>query len=75
MTFEIPKIVFQTWKTNDVPDNSKEAQESVKAMNPDFRYVLLTDADNHNVIAQYFPWYLKTYDAFEFGIQAGFTWI
>jgi mannosyltransferase OCH1-like enzyme len=69
MTIEFPKIVFQTWKTNDVPEQWKEGQHSVQAMNPDYRYVLLTDADNRRIISRYFPWYLKTYDAFEFGIQ------
>jgi mannosyltransferase OCH1-like enzyme len=68
-TIEFPKIVFQTWKTTDVPDAWKEGQRSVQAVNPDFQYVLLTDADNRCIISTYFPWYLDTYDAFEFGIQ------
>lgn len=72
MTFEIPKIVFQIWfplKSKDMPTSWKEAQESVKAMNPDVLYVLLTERESRDIIARYFPWYLKTYDGFEFGIQ------
>ena len=69
MTYAIPKIIFQTWKTKDVPQQWKEGQRSVCDTNPDFQYVLLTDNDNRNIIKRYFPWYLSTYDAFEFGIQ------
>lgn len=69
MVYDIPKIIFQTWKTKDVPEQWKEGQRSVRDMNPDFRYVLLTNVENRNIIERYFPWYLSTYDAFKFGIR------
>ena len=41
-----PRNIFQTWKTDTVPDRWKEGQQSVIKMNPNWKYTLLTDADN-----------------------------
>ena len=47
---EIPKIIFQTWKTYDVPDNWKYGQKTVKEKNKDWKYVLLSDEDNLRIV-------------------------
>ena len=51
---EIPKIIFQTWKTYDVPDNWKYGQKTVKEKNKDWKYVLLSDEDNLRIVKQHF---------------------
>ena len=47
---EIPKIIFQTWKTYDVPDHWKYGQKTVKERNKDWKYVLLSDEDNLAIV-------------------------
>lgn len=63
------KYIFQTWKTKEVPDIWKTSQQSIINMNTDFEYKLYTDEDNRNFIESYFPFFLKTYDNFEYNIQ------
>lgn len=65
----IPKRIYQTWKTTIVPEVWKEAQNSVRSMNPDYEYVFLTDADNRKIIEQHFPDFLQVYDEFPYNIQ------
>lgn len=65
----VPKIIMQTWKTQDVPDKWKRSQESIRKHLPDYQYVLLTDEDNREFVKQYFPDYLSTFDSFPHPIQ------
>lgn len=65
----IPKIVMQTWKTREVPDDWKISPKSVQDINPKWKYVLLTDEDNRNFIERHFPEYLLVFDLFPYGIQ------
>ena len=66
---EIPKIIFQTWKTYDVPDNWKYGQKTVKEKNKDWKYVLLSDEDNLKIVKKYFPDFLPYYINFKYNIQ------
>jgi len=66
---EIPKIIFQTWKTHDVPDQWKNAQLSVKEKNKDWKYVLLSDEDNLEIVKKNFPNFLSYYINFKYNIQ------
>ena len=63
------KFIFQTWKTNDIPNKWKDAQQSVINKNPNYKYKLYTDKENRNIIKKYFPFFLETYDSFEYHIQ------
>jgi len=65
----IPKLIFQTWKTNEVPDIWKEAQTSVIKQNNNWKYRLLTDEDNLQMVKQYFPDFLPYYIGFKYPIQ------
>jgi mannosyltransferase OCH1-like enzyme len=64
-----PKNIFQTWKTEIVPDNWKNAQQSVITMNPNWKYTLLTDADNENIVKTYFPDFYNRFMSFKYPIQ------
>ena len=66
---EIPKIIFQTWKTHDVPDQWKHAQKTVKEKNKDWKYVLLSDEDNLSIVKKHFPDFLPYYVNFKYNIQ------
>lgn len=63
------KYIFQTWKTNQVPNKWKNAQLSVININKEFEYKLYTDEENREFVKTFFPDFLKTYDSFEYNIQ------
>ena len=66
---QLIKYIFQTWKTNNIPEKWKEAQETVIKKNPNYKYKLYTDKENRNIVKKYFPFFLETYDSFEYHIQ------
>lgn len=65
----IPKLVMQTWKTKDVPEQWKAGYASISRLNPSWNHVLMTDEDNRNFIVENFPQYLSLYDGFEYNIE------
>ena len=65
----IPKILMQTWKTHEVPDKWSVSPESIKNVMSDWQHVLMSDEDNRNFVAEYFPDFLPYYDAFPHNIQ------
>jgi len=64
-----PKNIYQTWKTSEVPDRWKKAQQSVIDKNPNWNYTLLTDTDNENIVKQNFPDFYQTFISFPYGVQ------
>jgi len=65
----IPKIIMQTWKTKEVPDKWEISPKSIKYLMSDWKYVLMTDEDNRNMVKKHFPDFLPYYDAFPYNIQ------
>lgn len=65
----IPRIVHQTWKTGQIPDEWQPFADSWRAHHPAWEYRLWTDADNRRLIAERYAWFLATYDAFPRDIQ------
>ena len=65
----VPRTIHQTWKTEDIPDAWKPYQQSWLQAHQDWRYVLWTDAANRALIAERYPAFLPTYDAFPRDIQ------
>lgn len=57
----IPKIIIQTWKSNNVPQRYMPLIESVKQKNPDYEYLFFTDRDIETFLKQHYPQYLSTY--------------
>lgn len=61
----IPKTIFQTWKSKtEFPENFAYWSSTAKQVNPDYNHVIWDDADNRKLIADHYPWFLPTYDAF-----------
>lgn len=61
----IPKIIHQTWKEKELPDNFKTWSEECKQLHQDWTYKLWTDEDNREFIRMEFPWFLHTYDNYD----------
>jgi mannosyltransferase OCH1-like enzyme len=62
---QIPKIVFQTWKSHhEMPANYRYWRNSFVLNNPDFRCFLWDDADNLRFIEARFPWFLSRYRSY-----------
>lgn len=65
----IPNIIHQTWKNSTVPPHWQASQDGWKKYHPDWEYKLWTDEDNRAFVSEKFPWFLKTFDDFPYGIQ------
>ena len=65
----IPKIIMQSWKTKEVPYKWRNAPKSIKKVMPDWKYVLMDDEDNRNMVKEHFPDFLPYYDNFPHNIQ------
>lgn len=63
------RILFQTWKNDEVPDYWKPSVESVKDVMGGWEYILMTDEMNENFIATHFPDFLAIFKAFPHNIQ------
>lgn len=46
----VPAIIHQTWKTKEVPEKWRKAQQSCIDLHPDYEYKLWTDADGERLI-------------------------
>ena len=69
MNSTIPKNIFQTWKTHEVPNHWKESPKSIKRNMPGWNYRLMDNKDNLDIVKKYFPQYLKFYEKLPYDIQ------
>lgn len=51
---KIPKVIYQSWKTKDLPEKMKEVVENTKKMNPEYSYELWDDKDCHDFLLKHF---------------------
>ena len=65
----IPKIIHQTWKTTDIPDNWKESVNSCKTINNDYKYILWTDESMDKFVKEYYPCLHNLYKSYKYNIQ------
>jgi inositol phosphorylceramide mannosyltransferase catalytic subunit len=62
---QIPKIIFQTWKSHhEMPANYRYWRKSFILNNPDFRCFLWDDADNLRFIETRFPWFAARFKSY-----------
>mmetsp|Transcript_15435 Transcript_15435/g.27732 ORF Transcript_15435/g.27732 Transcript_15435/m.27732 type:complete len:351 (-) Transcript_15435:200-1252(-) len=66
---KIPKIIHQTYKTQDVPPNWAKTPGAWKEKHPDWEYMFWTDEKNRKLIEEHYNWFLGTYDGYPYGIQ------
>ncbi|MGZ8557585.1 MAG: glycosyltransferase family 32 protein [Chitinophagaceae bacterium] len=65
----VPPIIHQTWKNTDVPAHWKKYVDKVKALHPDWQYMLWTDDDNNAFVKDEFPEFYPVFQAFEKNIM------
>ena len=71
----IPKQVFLTWKTTDLPEKMAISVEKLKRDNPELEYHFYDDKDQRNFIEKNFDDdVLKTYDALVPGAYKADLW-
>lgn len=63
-----PKIIFQTWKTHDLPKQFEYWSSTWKKYNS-YDYILWDDAENRAFVAEHFDWFLPVYDGYDAGIK------
>jgi glycosyltransferase involved in cell wall biosynthesis len=69
LNMTIPHIIHQTWKTESIPEDLVQLQQSWKQMHPDWTYYLWTDFDNHEFIRKFYPWFLPIYEGYPLNIM------
>jgi inositol phosphorylceramide mannosyltransferase catalytic subunit len=65
----IPKIIHQTWRTRDLPENFARWSAAWKALHPRWRYVLYDDADIDRIVRERAPQYADAFFALPRVIQ------
>ncbi|MDE2383611.1 MAG: glycosyl transferase [Alphaproteobacteria bacterium] len=65
----IPKIIHQTWKTHEVPQNCVAHVATWKALHPDWEYRLWPDAELDAFVAAHYPDFLPIFRAYPAGVQ------
>ncbi|HEY9262167.1 glycosyltransferase family 32 protein [Chitinophaga sp.] len=66
---KIPRILHQTWKSEDMPDNFRLMAQTWKENHADWEYMLWTDEMNRDFVATHFPDFLQVYDSYPTAIQ------
>ena len=61
---KIPKIIHQTWKNTNLPDNYKKWSNTWKTKNKDWKYMFWSDDDLRNLVVTDYPELLEIYDGF-----------
>ena len=65
----IPRIIHQSWKTNDVPEPWLALQRTWQSLHPGYEYHFWTDADNRDFVVHHYPEHLELYDGYPLGIH------
>ena len=65
----IPKIIHQTWKTSRIPKKWLVFQDKVKALHPDWVYLLWTNADMDRFVKREYPQFYDVFINFERNIM------
>ena len=65
----IPKIIIQTWKTSNLPNNLLCLTNKIKKLHPDFEYKFFDDNDVDTFIKNTYPEYYDIFNNFKYNIQ------
>ena len=67
--YNIPKIIHQTWKTKEIPEQFIDINKKLLELHPDYEYKLWTDKENLDFIKKEYPFLLKLYESYPNNIQ------
>ncbi len=59
--FNIPKIIFRSWKTEEIPEHWQKGWDSFGEIMSGWHQVLMTDYDNGMIMKTYFPEFYQQY--------------
>jgi mannosyltransferase OCH1-like enzyme len=65
----IPKIIHQTWKDENIPEQFIPFVSSWKKYHPDWQFLLWTDAMNKKFVEEHFPAFITIYNTYPYTIQ------
>jgi hypothetical protein len=65
----IPRIIHQTWKTDQVPEKFRPFSNTWKKYNPDWSYRFWNDRDLLEFVAAHYPSYLDLFCSYPKGVQ------
>jgi mannosyltransferase OCH1-like enzyme len=71
---KIPKIIWQTMKTNEVPVFMKSYADSWINLNPEYEYRFCDDNDIIDFLKKDFPEYLEGYNNLKYGASKADLW-
>ncbi|CCH57849.1 hypothetical protein TBLA_0A00490 [Henningerozyma blattae CBS 6284] len=66
---KIPKIIHQTYKTENIPKHWVAGQQRCKDLHPDYKYILWTDEMSLQFIKEEYPWFLETFKSYKYPIE------
>ncbi|KAI2505201.1 glycosyltransferase [Fragilaria crotonensis] len=65
----VPRIVHQTYKSHDLPENFRMWRDECQRLNPCWEFRLWTDEDNLDLVRTSFPELLPTYEGYNLNIK------
>jgi mannosyltransferase OCH1-like enzyme len=65
----IPRLIHQSWKTDDIPERWRPLQESWQLLHPNYEYHYWTDRSNREFIAKYDHEFIPLYDSYPLAIE------
>jgi len=65
----IPRIIHQTWKTQDLPEAFRAFSATWRDRNPDWTYRFWSDRDLLEFVAMHYPAYLDLFCSYRQGVQ------
>lgn len=65
----IPKIIHQTWKTENIPEEWRDSVKSCKKVLKGFKYILWTHKTMDEFVKNEYPDFYKTYISYQYDIQ------
>ena len=64
-----PRVIHQSWKTESLPPDFRNWSQSWRRLHPSYEFRLWTDRDNHQLIADHYPWFLPVYEELDHKIK------
>lgn len=65
----VPKIIHQTYANTSIPAHWRGPQQSCIDLHPDYEYKLWADDKARDFIEAEYPWFLETWDGYDYPIQ------
>ncbi len=66
---EIPNIIHQTWKNNQIPSHWKSSKQAWIELHPKWFYILWTDRMNLELVKRFYSELLEKYQNYQYNIQ------